>query len=137
MSSNSNASSNQLPNDNLNLRQPVRNTAFTYLQTSATPSHQSILVGTQFGDVRRYDTRAARRPVSNWIGIGKTGGIGVIENGMEEQYVYFSSHSVLIFPINGSCSQAFVSDHGSNLYALDLRNGKISFGYKGKVSKLI
>ena len=61
----------------------------------------------------------------------------MIENGMEEQYVCFSSHSVLIFPINGSCSQAFVSDHGSNLYALDLRNGKISFGYKGKVSKLI
>ncbi|KAI0093605.1 hypothetical protein BDY19DRAFT_1044938 [Irpex rosettiformis] len=100
-----------LPNDSLNLRQPVRNTAFTYLQTSSAPSHQNILVGTQFGDVRRYDTRTARRPVSNWTGIGKTGGIGVIENGLNK-------------------NQVFVSDRGSNLYALDLRNGKISFGYK-------
>ncbi|KAI0818558.1 hypothetical protein BC629DRAFT_1635128 [Irpex lacteus] len=101
-----------LPNDSLNLRQPVRNTAFVYLQTSSTLSQQSILVGTQFGDVRRYDTRAARRPISNWTGIGKTGGIGVVENGLNEH-------------------QVFVSDRGSNLYALDLRNGKITFGYKG------
>lgn len=28
-------------------------------------------------------------------------------------------------------SQAFVSDHGSNLFALDLRNGRVSYGYKG------
>lgn len=29
-------------------------------------------------------------------------------------------------------SQVFVSDRGSNLYALDLRNGNVTFGYKGK-----
>ncbi|KAI0341727.1 hypothetical protein BDW22DRAFT_1332193 [Trametopsis cervina] len=101
-----------LPNDSLNLRQPVRNTAFAYLQPSTSPSQQHILVGTQFGDVRRYDTRAARRPVSNWKGIGKVGGIGAIENGLTEH-------------------QVFVSDRGSNLYALDLRNGNVTFGYKG------
>lgn len=28
-------------------------------------------------------------------------------------------------------SQVFVSDHGCNLVALDLRNGQISYGYKG------
>ncbi|KAI0695930.1 hypothetical protein BC835DRAFT_1406096 [Cytidiella melzeri] len=85
---------------------------FTYLQTSASSSQQHLLVGTQFGDVRRYDTRTARRPVSNWKGIGKTGGIGTVKNGLNEH-------------------QVFVSDRGSSLYALDLRNGKVSFGYKG------
>ncbi|TCD64435.1 hypothetical protein EIP91_004080 [Steccherinum ochraceum] len=101
-----------LANDELNLRQPVRNTAFTYLQPSVNPSNQHLLVGTQFGDVRRYDTRVARKPVSNWKGIGKTGGIGVVEVGLHEHEV-------------------FVSDRGCNLFALDLRNGKISYGYKG------
>ena len=75
----------KLPNDELNLRQPVRNTAFTFLPSSANSSQQQLLVGTQFGDVRRYDPRAARRPVSNWKGIGKTGGIGAVETGSYEQ----------------------------------------------------
>ncbi|KAJ6596839.1 hypothetical protein DFH09DRAFT_1071831 [Mycena vulgaris] len=48
-----------------------------------TVSHH-LLTGTQFGDVRRYDTRA-RRPVSNWKGIGKMGGIKVMEKGHAEQ----------------------------------------------------
>ncbi|KAI0797681.1 hypothetical protein C8Q75DRAFT_801608 [Abortiporus biennis] len=101
-----------LPNDELNLRQPVRNTALAYLQNSSAASNQHLLVGTQFGDVRRYDTRAARRPVANWKGIGKTGGIQVIEKGISEH-------------------EAYVADGGCSLYALDLRNGKISYGYKG------
>lgn len=75
----------QLPNDNLNLRQPVRNTALAYLQPPHAGSQQHILVGTQLGDVRRYDTRAARRPVSNFTGIAKGGGIGSVENGAHEQ----------------------------------------------------
>ncbi|KAK7693617.1 hypothetical protein QCA50_003186 [Cerrena zonata] len=98
-----------LPNDNLNLRQPVRNNCLTYLQPSNQPQ---LLVGTQFGDVRRYDTRTARRPVSNWKGIAKVGGIGVVEKGLAEHEV-------------------FVADHGCNLFSLDLRNGKIAYGYKG------
>jgi hypothetical protein len=28
-------------------------------------------------------------------------------------------------------SEAFISDHGSNVYAVDLRNGNIAYGYKG------
>lgn len=76
----------QLPNDDLNLRQPVRNTALAFLQQPPqTASRQHILVGTQLGDVRRYDTRAARRPVANFTGIAKVGGIGSVEDGTHEQ----------------------------------------------------
>ncbi|KAJ6502599.1 hypothetical protein C8R45DRAFT_1092425 [Mycena sanguinolenta] len=93
-------------NDGLGLRQPVRITSLTYLSTPT-----NLLTGTQFGDLRHYDTRAARRPVSNWNGIGK-GGIKVVEKGL-------ANHEV------------FVSDHGSNLFALDLRNGRVIYSYKG------
>ncbi|GJE87198.1 hypothetical protein PsYK624_032810 [Phanerochaete sordida] len=99
-------------NDELNLRVPVRNTCLAYLQPAPNASQQHILVGTQLGDVRRYDTRAARRPVSNFKCIAKVGGIGAVENGTHEH-------------------QVFVSDHGCNLFALDLRNGQVSYGYKG------
>ncbi|CAL1704873.1 unnamed protein product [Somion occarium] len=98
-----------LPNDSLNLRQPVRNNCLAYLQPSSQPQ---LLVGTQFGDVRRYDTRTARRPVANWKGIAKVGGIGVVEKGLTE-------------------NEVFVADHGCNLFALDLRNGQVAYGYKG------
>ncbi|KAJ7343536.1 hypothetical protein DFH08DRAFT_230202 [Mycena albidolilacea] len=94
-------------NDGLGLRQPVRITSLTYLSTPT-----NLLTGTQFGDLRRYDTRAARRPVSNWKGVGKVGGIKAIEKGL-------ANHEV------------FVSDHGSNLFALDLRNGRVIYSYKG------
>ncbi|KAJ7940687.1 hypothetical protein B0H13DRAFT_1586416 [Mycena leptocephala] len=96
-----------VPNDGLGLRQPVRVTSLTYLSTST-----SLLTGTQLGDLRRYDTRAARRPVSNWKGVGKTGGVKAIEKGLADH-------------------EAFVSDHGSNLFALDLRNGRVIYSYKG------
>ena len=75
----------QLPNDDLNLRQPVRNSALAFLHPSSTSSQHHILVGTQLGDVRRYDTRAARRPVANWVGIAKAGGVGVVEKGCSEK----------------------------------------------------
>jgi len=101
-----------LPNDHLNLRQPVRNTSLAYIQPSTSASQHHLLVGTQFGDIRRYDTRAARRPVANWKGIGKVGAISVIEKGCSEH-------------------EAFAADSGSNLYALDLRNGKVAYTYKG------
>ncbi|KAF5365735.1 hypothetical protein D9758_003290 [Tetrapyrgos nigripes] len=104
------------PNDNLGLRKPIRITSLSYIA----PSDSHLLAGTQIGDVRRYDTRAARRPVSDWKGVAKLGGIKVVECGSHEH-------------------EAFVSDGGSNLYSLDLRNGKITYGYKnlsGSVSSI-
>jgi len=101
-----------VPNDNLGLRQPVHITSLTYLTSSSSTDHHHLLTGTQLGDVRRYDTRAARRPVADWKGIGKMGGIKKVEKG-------FAEHEV------------FVSDNGCNLFALDLRNGGILCGYKG------
>lgn len=71
-------------NDGLGLRQPVRITSLTYLSPSA-PTR--LLSGTQLGDVRQYDLRA-RRPASNFKGIGKIGGVKVIEKGLNEQYVF-------------------------------------------------
>lgn len=75
----------QVPNDGLSLRQPVHNTSLTYLQPSASASQHHLLVGTHYGHVRRYDTRAARRPVAEWKGIGKVGGIRTVEKGLMEQ----------------------------------------------------
>jgi len=59
--------------------------AVAYLSSSSAGHH--LVTGTQFGDMRRYDTRASRRPVSNWIGLGKMGGIMLIEKGMSEKLV--------------------------------------------------
>ncbi|KAI0646948.1 hypothetical protein C8Q79DRAFT_1009105 [Trametes meyenii] len=101
-----------LPNDHLGLRQPVYNTALTYLQPSTSSAHQHLLAGTANGNVRRYDTRAARKPVADWKGVGKTGGIGTVEKGFHEHEV-------------------FVADRGCTLAALDLRNGRTIYTYKG------
>ncbi|KAI6167066.1 hypothetical protein EDD17DRAFT_1107080 [Pisolithus thermaeus] len=101
-----------VPNDFLGLRQPVHNTCLTYISPSGSGGQQHLLAGTRFGDVRRYDTRAGRRPVSDFKSVGKIGGLRTIEKG-------FSEH------------EAFVSDQGSNLFALDLRNGGILYSYKG------
>ncbi|KAG0705156.1 hypothetical protein DFH29DRAFT_800670 [Suillus ampliporus] len=101
-----------IQNDFLGLRQPVHNTCLTYLSPSTSTSQQHLLAGTRLGDMRRYDTRAGRRPVAVFQGIGKVGGVKTVEKG-------FSEH------------EAFVSDHGSNVYVVDLRNGSISYGYKG------
>jgi len=101
-----------VPNDGLSLRQPVQITSLTYLQPSTSASQHHLLTGTQQGNVRRYDTRAARRPVADWKGVGKIGGVSAVEKGLEEHEV-------------------FVADHGCNLFALDLRNGRVIYGYKG------
>ncbi|KAJ7632569.1 hypothetical protein FB45DRAFT_978296 [Roridomyces roridus] len=95
-------------NDGLSLRQPVRITSLAYVSAS-TPTR--IMTGTQLGDIRQYDLRA-RRPASNFKGIGKVGGIKVVEKGLNEH-------------------EAFVSDHGCNLFSLDLRNGRVVYSYKG------
>lgn len=75
----------QLPNDHLSLRQSVHNTALTFLQPSASAAHQHLLVGTANGSIRRYDTRAARRPVSDWTVIAKSVGISTVETSLHEQ----------------------------------------------------
>ena len=74
----------QLPNDPLSLRQPIHITSLTYLQKSSSQSNH-LATGTETGDVRRYDTRAAKRPVANWKGIAKVGGIKTVEAGLHEQ----------------------------------------------------
>ncbi|KAJ3515803.1 hypothetical protein NLJ89_g1522 [Agrocybe chaxingu] len=102
--------SGEIPNDHLTLRQPIRITTLTFLQSTCNSHH--LMTGTQFGDLRRYDTRAARRPISNWTGLGKRGGVRVIEKGISEH-------------------ELFMGDNGSNLYSIDLRTGRILYGYKG------
>ncbi|TFY66144.1 hypothetical protein EVG20_g4943 [Dentipellis fragilis] len=97
-------------NDTLNLRQPVNNTCLAYL--SASGSHSRIAVGTQLGNVRQYDTRAARRPVVDWKNVAKVGGVRAIEKGFHEH-------------------ELFIADQGCNLHALDLRTGRVMYGYKG------
>jgi ribosome biogenesis protein NSA1 len=45
--------------------------------------------------------------------------------------MWYTYNSSQLYSHRTSSSQALVSDHGCNLFALDLRNGKISYGYKG------
>jgi ribosome biogenesis protein NSA1 len=59
------------------------------------------------------------------------GGVRRVEKGLAEQWVTnpaFSVRMALTLPFT---SEAFISDNGGNLFALDLRNGKIAYGYKG------
>ncbi|KAI0273394.1 hypothetical protein BC834DRAFT_928522 [Gloeopeniophorella convolvens] len=95
-------------NDTLSLRRPVHNTCLAHL--GAAPQH--LLAGTQRGDVRRYDTRAARRPVAEWAQLAKGSGIGAVAAGFHEHEV-------------------FVADQTSGLFAVDTRNGRVVYGYKG------
>ncbi|KAK0483571.1 hypothetical protein IW261DRAFT_1463961 [Armillaria novae-zelandiae] len=96
-------------NDSLSLRQPIRITALSYLSTES-PHH--LLTGTQLGHLRRYDTRAARRPVADWTGIVKVGGVQTIEKGFSD-------------------NEAFVSDSESSMFSVDLRTGRVLYGYHG------
>ena len=73
----------QLPNDALSLRQPIHITSLSYLTVGTSSVH--LVTGTESGDVRRYDTRAARRPVANWTGCAKVGGVGLVKTGLSEQ----------------------------------------------------
>jgi len=75
----------KVPNDSLSLRQPVDVTSLSYLSGSTQgPSTTHLIAGTNDGHVRRYDTRAARRPVADWRSIAKAGAIKVIEDGHAE-----------------------------------------------------
>ncbi|CAE6520431.1 unnamed protein product [Rhizoctonia solani] len=105
----------QLPNDSLSLRQPVHITSLSFVQGSELTGQQSsfhIITGNKNGALKRFDTRAARRPVANWENIVKIGGIRNVEPGRNEY-------------------ELFVSDNGSSLSSIDVRNGKICYSYKG------
>lgn len=76
----------KVPNDNLSLRQPVHVTSLSYI-SSEIQGHSTthLIAGTNDGHVRRYDTRAARRPIADWRSIAKAGAIKVVEDGHAEQ----------------------------------------------------
>ena len=77
---------NKVSNDSLSLRQPVHVTSLSYLSPSTKGSSTTHLIaGTNDGHVRRYDTRAARRPVADWRSIAKAGAVKVIEDGHADQ----------------------------------------------------
>jgi ribosome biogenesis protein NSA1 len=73
-----------VPNDELSLRVPVHNTSIAFLSPSE-GSTAHLLAGTHVGAVRRYDTRAARKPVANWKGIVKIGPVRAVQSGHHEQ----------------------------------------------------
>ncbi|KAL5490491.1 hypothetical protein ACEPAI_5324 [Sanghuangporus weigelae] len=101
-----------LPNDALSLRQQIHITSLSYLSSNAAGVGGVHLVsGTEGGDIRRYDTRAARRPIANWTGVAKVGGVGLVQAGLSEH-------------------ELFVADNGTSLSALDLRNGRTIYSYK-------
>ena len=50
-------------------------------------NHHHLAIGNELGSVRRYDTRASKQPVADWVGISKVGGVRRIEKGSREQYV--------------------------------------------------
>ncbi|KIL69706.1 hypothetical protein M378DRAFT_184111 [Amanita muscaria Koide BX008] len=97
-------------NDALGLRQPIRINSLTFLDPTSSATH--VLAGTELGDARRYDTRAGRRPVAEITSIGRVGGVRVVSKGAND-------------------NEVFISDNGSNLFSVDLRNGKVLYGYKG------
>jgi hypothetical protein len=76
-----------VPNDELSLRVPVHHTALAFLGGETNEKGAHLLAGTHVGAVRRYDTRAARKPVANWKGIVKTGAVMGVEGGYREQSV--------------------------------------------------
>ena len=75
-----------MSNDNLDLRRPTYITTLSYLYTNGDAQTQ-LVVGMASGDLRRYDTRAARKPVADWKAIDKMKSIKVVQSGRNEQYV--------------------------------------------------
>lgn len=76
----------QLPNNHLSLRRPVHHLALCFLPVATGERHHLIATGTKAGTVRRYDTRQ-RKPCDDWK-VAKEGGVGCIEAGRDDQYVW-------------------------------------------------
>ena len=93
-------------------------------------NHHHLAIGNELGSVRRYDTRASKQPVANWAGISNVGGVRRIEKGSHEQYVSHYVHTRVT--INTDSSELFAADSTTNLLCLDLRNGRVLYGYQGK-----
>jgi ribosome biogenesis protein NSA1 len=86
-----------VPNDELSLRVPVHHTSLVFLSGSTSSQNNTsektagsgadvhILTGTHGGAVRRYDTRAARKPVADWKEIVKKGPVRSVQSGCREQ----------------------------------------------------
>jgi len=99
----------------------VHITALSFLQPTDIPADEdpssrcttNLITGSLSGAVRLYDTRTEdRRPTQSWDKIIQPGhgGVKTIERG-------YSEH------------QVFVSDASSNLYSVDIRNGRITYKY--------
>lgn len=77
-----------VPNDHLNLRQPIHITSLVYLREGANGQH-NLATGTYSGSVRSYDTRAGKRPVTDWKSMTQKGGVKLMEKGFREQSVTY------------------------------------------------
>ena len=121
-------SSVQISNDRLNLREPVHITALSYLH-SQSPASPHLVTGTYDGHIRRYDTRVARKPVANLSDLKTTGSVNAVREGGEQSVFAFSLYPEIL---NQRVSELFVSDSGSSLFALDLRNGHKIYAYKSE-----
>jgi len=76
----------QVANDSLSLRQPVNIASLAFLSEEQ-GNHHHLAIGNELGSVRRYDTRASKQPVADWVGISRAGGVRRIEKGSREQCV--------------------------------------------------
>jgi ribosome biogenesis protein NSA1 len=74
-----------VPNDALSLRVPVYNTSLAFVGGSGGGGGFQLLAGTLAGDVRKYDTRVARKPVAEWKSIVKTGSVKRVQAGVREK----------------------------------------------------
>ena len=121
----------QVANDHLSLRHPVNIASLAFL-SEGQGNHHHLAIGNELGSVRRYDTRASKQPVADWLGISKVGGVRRIEKGSREQYVSRFFHAQVV--IEKGYSELFAADSTTNLLCLDLRNGRVLYGYQGKCS---
>ncbi|KAG8946497.1 hypothetical protein FRC04_011673 [Tulasnella sp. 424] len=111
-----------VPHDFLNIRQPVHNTALSFVHYGSTTSdsHNVIAAGTAAGAVRLYDIRSQRKPIQNWDKVSPNSGVKHIQCGRLEH-------------------QIFVTDSQSHVYTIDTRNGRTTYRYpsaKGAVVSL-
>jgi len=98
-------------NDSLSLRQTVNIASLAFL-SEGQGNHHHLAIGNELGSVRRYDTRASKQPVADWASVSKVSGVRKIEKGSREH-------------------ELFAADSTTNLLCLDVRNGRVLYGYQG------